>query len=95
MEIQFYFWNSQRFKHGLVGEIGKSCFWGGPKIYGISKIKLDFPNIDWKFKSLGHKLLNELESFSLDTTCGTIKVKINTITKLKKNPIFSKVIIAF
>ena len=48
------------------------CFWSCPKSFGISKIKLDFPNIDWNFKSLGHKFLNELESF---TTCGTIRSK--------------------
>ena len=75
LEIQFHFWNGPRFGHGLVGIIGKSCFWSGPKSFGISKITFDFPNVDWKFKSLGHKLLNELESFSLDTTCGTIRSK--------------------
>ena len=46
LEIQFHFWNAQRFRHGLVGLIGKNCFWSGPKSFGISKIKLDFPNID-------------------------------------------------
>ena len=71
-EIQFHFQNAKRFGHGLVGIIGKNCFWSGPKRFGISKIKLDFPNIDWNFKSLGHKFLNELESF---TTCGTIRSK--------------------
>ena len=56
LEIQFHVSNAQSFGKGLVGTIGKSWFWSGPKSFGISKIKLDFQNIDRKFKSLGHKL---------------------------------------
>ena len=46
LEIQFNFWNGRRFGHGLVGKIRKICLWSGPKSFGISKMKLDFPNID-------------------------------------------------
>ena len=31
-----------------------------PKSFGIFKMKLDFQNIDWKFKSLGHYKNNHL-----------------------------------
>ena len=80
---------------GIHWYIREKLFLVWSKSLGISKITLDFPNIN-RNKSLGHKFLNELESFSFDTNyLWYYKVKINTITKLKKNPIFSKVIIAF
>ena len=43
LEILFHFWNGQRFGHGLVGIIGKSCFWSGPKSFVIFQNNIGFP----------------------------------------------------
>ena len=37
-----------------LSSVVKSCFWFIPKSFGSPKIKLDFQNINLKFKSLGH-----------------------------------------
>ena len=39
---------------GTVEKV-KSCFWLSPKSFGISKMKLNFQNIDRKFRSLDHQ----------------------------------------
>ena len=57
----------QNFWTLLEGEIQwqKSCFWSSPKsclsFFCISKINLDSQNVDWVFRSLGHKVLHSIK----------------------------------
>ena len=52
-EIQFHFGIAKSFWACSVWEV-KRCFQPNPKSFGISKMKLDFQDIDWEFKYLGH-----------------------------------------
>ena len=49
LEIQFHFGMPNLFGNGLEGKI---LF----KTFGIPKMKLDCQNINWEFRSLGHKV---------------------------------------
>ena len=37
-----------------TGSEDEKLFWSRPKSFGTPKMKLDFRNIDWEFKNLGH-----------------------------------------
>ena len=50
LEIQFHFGNAKTFWTWLSSE---KFFWSSPKRFGISKMKLDFQNIDFEFRRLG------------------------------------------
>ena len=39
----------KQFEHGLEGEIQSNS-----KCFSVPKMELDFPNIDWDVRSLGH-----------------------------------------
>ena len=54
LEIQFHFENAKMYWTWFRrwNSVVKSCFWSSQKNVGISKMKLDFLNIDWKFRSL-------------------------------------------
>ena len=56
LEIQFHFGSTKTFWTWFRrwNSVMKVCVWSSPKSFGISNIKLNFQNIDWEFKSLGH-----------------------------------------